>query len=315
MTGSRRTAAAARRAPLDLGITGGRVPTAPSTVYERRDGRLAARSDQLAVEEPLEIRLLTPGEHAPDGRPVASTLSITMRTPGHDFELVAGFLLSEGVVASPGELRRIAYCLDRDLVPEQRYNVVTAELAGAPRRTVLERHVVTSSACGVCGSASIESVRLAGHPELGSGPVVGVDLLASLPELLSAGQRGFAATGGLHGAALVAPDATVLALREDVGRHNAVDKVVGWALLEDRVPLADVMLIVSGRISFEIVQKALQAGIPIVAAVSAATSLAVRLATETGMTLVGFVRGDRCTVYAGRERIVFSPQHVSKPSS
>lgn len=299
-------------APIDLRLTGGRVPTSPCTVHERREQGLAGRSDQLAVEEPLEVRLAAGEGHRPDGVPATSTLSITMRTPGHDFELVAGFLLSEGVVTCSEEIRRIAYCLDRELEPEQRYNVVTAELVGAPRRASAERHVVTSSACGVCGSSSIEAVRLAGHPELGAGPLIGATLLAQLPELLAAGQRGFAATGGLHGAALVTGDGEVLALREDVGRHNAVDKVIGWALLEGRLPLGDVVLVTSGRISFEIVQKALQAGIAFVAAVSAATSLAVRLAGDTGMTLVGFVRGERCTVYAGRQRITFPPQGAAR---
>jgi FdhD protein len=291
------------QAPASIGrrVTGGKVPTRPWTVYERRDGVLAPRSDLLAVEEPLEIRLGQTGDGA------ASTLSVTMRTPGHDFELVAGFLLGEGAISGVGDVKKIAYCLDGTLEPEQRYNVVTAELTVPPRRAGLERHVVTSSACGICGSASIDAVRLAGHPDLGAGPHIDVGFLAGLPLLLAGGQRGFAETGGLHGAALVAADGAVLALREDVGRHNAVDKVIGWALLNRRLPLVDVVLIVSGRVSFEIVQKALRAGVPVVAAVSAATSLAARLADEVGMTLVGFVRGERCTVYAGRQRISFDP--------
>ncbi len=292
------------RGAADLRVTAGRVPTSEWTVHERHGGALRARSDRLAVEEPLEIRIAS--RPAPGMASPRSTLSVTMRTPGHDFELVAGFLLSEGVVSGAGDLRTIAYCLDRDVEPDQRYNVVTAELDGEPRRAVPERNVVTSSACGVCGSASIESVTRRDHPRLGDGPSVGPALLARMPDLLASGQRGFAQTGGLHGAALVSASGDVLALREDVGRHNAVDKVVGWALLEGRLPLEDVALVVSGRISFEIVQKALQAGIAFVAAVSAATSLAARLAAETGMTLVGFVRGERCTVYAGRGRIAAS---------
>ena len=282
---------------------GARVPTASWTVYERRGGGLAGRSDELAVEEPLEVRLSCADVAAPGGRSV-STLSVTMRTPGHDVELVAGMLLGEGLVGSRSEIQRIVYCVDQTMDAEQRFNVVTAELVGPARRTVLERRVVTSSACGVCGSASVDAARLADHLPLGTGPAVGVDLLARLPDLLVAGQRGFAATGGLHGAALVASDGEVLVVREDVGRHNAVDKVVGWALLDGRVPLVDVVLVVSGRVSFEIVQKALQAGVAFVAAVSAATSLAARLADEAGMTLVGFVRGESVTVYAGRRRIV-----------
>jgi len=293
-------------ATLGLQITAGRVPTAPWTVHDGDGGSMRARADRLAVEEPLEIRLSAPVEDggAPASSLSVSTLSVTMRTPGHDFELVAGFLYSEGVVSGRADIRRIAYCLDRDSDPEQRYNVVTAELAGVARRTGLERHVLTSSACGVCGSASIESVRGRARPALGPGPLISWERLAALPELLASGQRGFAATGGLHGAAIVSASGHVIALREDVGRHNAVDKVVGRAMLDDRLPLDDVALVVSGRVSFEIVQKSLQAGIAFVAAVSAATSLAVRLACESEMTLVGFVRGERCTVYSGRERIV-----------
>jgi len=290
------------RVPRATTASGARVPTAPWTVFEPRDDGLAGRSDVLAVEEPLEVRLkwregLTETTHAP------STLSMTMRTPGHDVELVAGMLLAEGLIRSRDEVRRIVYCLDATSDQAQRFNVVTAELVGPPRRTVLERRVVTSSSCGVCGSASIDAARLEDHPPLGSGPAVGVEMLCRFPELLAAGQRGFAATGGLHGAALVDAAGDVLVLREDVGRHNAVDKVVGWALLAGRVPLPDAVLVVSGRVSFEIVQKALQAGIPFVAAVSAATSLAARLAQEVGMTLVGFLRGGRMTIYAGPERI------------
>lgn len=283
---------------LPLSITGGRVPTKSATVYEPKGPLLIGRTDQLAVEEPLEIRLVTPLG--------ASTLSITMRTPGHDFELVAGFLLSEGVVDGRDQIRKIAYCLDEDLDAEQRYNVVTAELIGEAGRASVERLVMTSSACGVCGSASIEAVRLAGFPELSDGPQIPFELLAQFPGRLRSGQRAFSATGGLHGIALIAPDGEVVCLREDVGRHNAVDKVVGWAMLQGRLPLSEMTLMVSGRISFEIVQKALRAGIPIVAAVSAATSLAVRLAEESGMTLVGFLRGESCAVYAGRSRILTS---------
>ena len=284
-----RTATAAK---LALNLTGGRVPTHPVTVYERRDGRLVGRADKLAVEEPLEIRVADP-----DG---VSTLSITMRTPGHDFELVAGFLLSEGVISSREDVRKIAYCLDEDLDEEQRYNVVTAELNVPSGRASIERLVLTSSSCGVCGSASIEAVRLCEHPPFGPGPIVPFDVLTSFPELLRSGQRAFESTGGLHGIGLMTAAGEVVALREDVGRHNAVDKVVGWALMNGLVPLSDLVLVVSGRISFEIVQKAVRAGIPFVAAVSAATSLAARLADDQGMTLVGFIRGERATVCAER---------------
>jgi len=292
---------------LPLQITGGRVPTFTTTVYEPRDDALVGRMDRLAVEEPLEIRLQV--RDAP-----ASTISITMRTPGHDFELVAGFLLTEGIVSSLEDIRKIAYCVDADLDEEQRYNVVTAELHHEPGRASIERLVMTSSACGVCGTASIESVRLAGHPPYGDGPYLDISVLRRFPELLNAGQRAFASTGGLHGVALISTDGEVLALREDVGRHNAVDKVLGWALLGKRMPLSSTCLFVSGRISFEIVQKAVRAGIPIIAAVSAATSLAAKLAQDRNLTLVGFLRGDRCTVYSGRERLLAAPaEHVASP--
>lgn len=280
---------------LPLAITGGRVPTKSATVYEPRGPLLIGRTDQLAVEEPLEIRLASATG--------TSTISITMRTPGHDFELVAGFLLSEGIVDGKDQIRKIAYCLDEDLDPEQRYNVVTAEIYGEAGRASIERLVMTSSACGVCGSASIEAVQLAGFPALGEGPHIEFEKLAEFPDRLRSGQRAFSATGGLHGIALITPEGEVMCLREDVGRHNAVDKVLGWSMLQGKLPLSEMTLMVSGRISFEIVQKALRAGIPIVAAVSAATSLAVRLAEETGMTLVGFLRGTSCAVYAGRSRI------------
>ena len=275
--------------------TGGPVPTATVTVYEPRNGALAGRPDRLAVEEPLEIRLA-----GPDG---ASTLSITMRTPGHDFELVAGFLLAEGVVQRKEDVRRIAYCLDPELDAEQRYNVVTAELNVAASPASLQRHVITSSACGVCGTTSVEAVRLCGHPELPAGTRSPSRCCAPSPSCCGPANGPSTRPAASTASRSSPPTGRCSALREDVGRHNAVDKVIGWALLDGRLPLGDVVLMVSGRISFEIVQKALRGGVPVVAAVSAATSLAARLATETGMTLVGFLRGDSCTVYAGRERI------------
>jgi FdhD protein len=265
-------------------------------VYTQKNGALVASPDHLAIEEPLEIRL-----DSPEG---PSTLSVTMRTPGHDFELVTGFLLAEGVVDRREDIRRVAYCMDPDLDTEQRFNVVTAELTVPPGRASVARHVLTSSSCGVCGSASIEAVRLGGHPTLPDGPKVSAAMISRFPGLLRAGQRAFASTGGLHGVALMSPAGDVLVLREDVGRHNAVDKVLGCALLDGGVALSESVLVVSGRISFEIVQKALRSGVPMVVAVSAATSLAARLAGEFGMTLVGFVRDDRFVVYAGRERII-----------
>ena len=288
----------ARPETLPTQVTGGRVPTFSVMVYQPRGDQLVGRPDKLAVEEPLQIRL-----GRPDG--TASTISITMRTPGRDFELVAGNLLSEGVISGLDDVRRIAYCLDSELDDEQRYNVVTADLVGEAGSASIERLVMTSSACGICGTATIDAVRAAGHPPIPDGFRLNIDVLRRFPDLLRAGQHAFGSTGGVHGVALISADGEVLALREDVGRHNAVDKVIGWALLEGRLPLSETSLFVSGRISFEIVQKAVRAGIPVVAGVSAATSLAAKLAADRNVTLIGFLRGDLCTVYAGRERVVF----------
>jgi FdhD protein len=228
-----------------------------------------------------------------------------MRTPGADFELVAGFLNNEGVISAKDELRRLSYCVDRDVDEDQRYNIVNVELARSawPQIDRLERHFLTTSACGVCGKASIESLRLRNVPNLGSGPALNTELVTSLPDKLRAAQGVFASTGGLHAAALFDSNGTLLALREDVGRHNALDKLIGWALMNGRPPLHDAIVMVSGRTSFEIVQKALVAGVPVVCAVSAPSSLAVSLAREFGMTLIGFLRGSRFNVYAGTERL------------
>jgi FdhD protein len=270
------------------------VRTASQLVWERSADGLARRPDQLAVEEPLEIRVSEKG--------TPRTLTVTMRTPGHDFELVAGWLLAEGAVDSPEGIRAIRYCTDPELDGEQRFNVVTADLAGdlAP---VAARRVLTSSSCGVCGTATIDALKMTGHPEIRDGQQLAWEVLAGLPVQLRSAQEAFESTGGLHGAALVGFDGTQLVVREDIGRHNAVDKVIGWALLEGHFPLSDTVLVVSGRTSFEIVQKALRAGIPMIAAISAASSLAQRMAEEGGLTLVGFLRGDRCTVYSHPERI------------
>jgi len=265
-------------------------------VFERRAEGLVRRPERLAVEEPLEVRLQSPVG--------ASTLGVTMRTPGSDMELVAGLLLAEGVIDGPDDVARLAYCVADDVTAEQRYNVVTATLRCPPRRAGRERAMLVSSACGVCGTASIEALQSAGHPPVGDGPQVALNWLALLPDQLRRQQRAFDATGSVHGAGLVRSGGErLLAVREDVGRHNAVDKVLGWAMLQRQLPMADGVLIVSGRVSFEIVQKALRAGVPVVVAVSGATSLAVDLAEQSNLTLVGFVRGERCTVYAGRQRL------------
>jgi FdhD protein len=246
--------------------------------------------DELAVEEPMEIRV--------DGQPVA----VTMRTPGNDFELAMGFCLTEGIVAAE-DLATIRYCADPTAV--QTYNLVDVRRR---RPEVvpdhLRRNVYTSSSCGMCGTASIDAVRARTGDVRGDTVSVTTALLADLPGRLGAGQRVFTRTGGLHAAGLFDAEGTLRCIREDVGRHNAVDKVIGWAALQGHLPLHGGVLMVSGRVAFEIVQKALTAAIPVVAAVSAPTSLAVAAAEQAGMTLAGFVRDGRCNVYTGSHRVV-----------
>jgi FdhD protein len=261
------------------------------------DGKMRIRPDTLATEEPMEIRLLA-GDHR-------QTVAVTMRTPGADFELAAGFLYGEGIVKSPDDIARISYCVDSDLDAAQQYNIVNVELRGGTEYDLrpLERHFYTTSACGVCGKASLEQLELRGCPVVGPGPEVSAETLYSLPEKLREAQGLFDATGGLHAAALFDQEGNLVALREDVGRHNATDKLVGWALLEGRLPLSGHIVMVSGRSSFEILQKCLTAGVPFVCAISAPSSLAVDVAREFGMTLVGFLRERRFNVYAGNERV------------
>ena len=263
------------------------------------DGKMRVRPDTLATEEPMEIRLLTGGER--------QTVAITMRTPGADFELAAGFLYGEGIVESTDDIAKISYCVDSDLDAAQQYNIVNVELRGGREYDLrpLERHFYTSSACGVCGKASLEQLELRGCPVALPGPEISAETLYSLPEKLREAQGLFDATGGLHAAALFDEECNLVALREDVGRHNATDKLVGWALLENRLPLSGHVVMVSGRSSFEILQKCLTAGVPFVCAISAPSSLAVDVAREFGMTLVGFLRERRFNVYAGQERVVF----------
>ena len=261
------------------------------------DGKMRVRPDTLATEEPMEIRLITGGER--------QTVAVTMRTPGADFELAAGFLYGEGIVKSPDDIAKSSYCVDSDLDAAQQYNIVNVELRGGREYDLrpLERHFYTSSACGVCGKASLEQLELRGCPVVPSGPEVSAETLYSLPEKLREAQGLFDATGGLHAAALFDAEGNLIALREDVGRHNATDKLVGWALLENKLPLAGHLVMVSGRSSFEILQKCLTAGVPFVCAISAPSSLAVDVAREFGMTLVGFLRDRRFNVYAGHERL------------
>ncbi len=261
------------------------------------DGRARVRPDSLATEEPMEIRLVSG-----DAR---QTVAVTMRTPGADFELAAGFLYGEGIVSSPEDIKKISYCVDPDLDAEQQYNIVNVELRGDRDYDLrsLERHFYTTSACGVCGKASLEQLELRGCPVIPSGPEVSAEVVYSLPEKLREAQGLFEATGGLHAAALFDAEGELVALREDVGRHNATDKLVGWALLEGRLPLSGQIVMVSGRSSFEILQKCLTAGVPIVCAVSAPSSLAVDVARQFNITLVGFLRGNRFNVYSGHERM------------
>lgn len=260
-------------------------------------GRARQRTDQIAAEEPMEIRLLAGDERR--------TVAVTMRTPGADFELAAGFLYAEGVIGERAQIRRISYCVDADVGLDQRYNIVNVRLhaANLPDLPSLERHFYTTSACGICGKASLEALEMRGCPKLPPGPTVESRTLGALPQRLRQGQGLFDDTGGLHAAGLFEPDGQLIVLREDVGRHNAVDKVVGWALLNDKLPLHGCILLVSGRASYEILQKSTVAGVPMVCAVSAPSHLAVAVAQTFGATLVGFLRDERFNVYAGIERI------------
>jgi FdhD protein len=263
-------------------------------------GRLEGMDD-LAIEEPLEIRL----DHLGPEGPEHQSLSVTMRTPGHDEELAVGLLATEGVIRGPGDLREAPA---RSPGPPGRANVVRIGLRDhvAVDLRRLERNFYTNSSCGVCGKASIEALRLQSPwpplPE-GSPPRVSASLLLRLPERVRAAQEVFETTGGLHASALFDGSGRLVLLREDVGRHNALDKVIGRALLDGLLPLRGHLLLLSGRISFELVQKAWMAGLPFVAAVGAPSSLAVDLAREAGMTLVGFLREGRFNVYSGAWRI------------
>jgi FdhD protein len=268
-------------------------------VREWEAGVSRTKTDYLAAEEPLEIRI---GD---------SPVSVTMRTPGHDRELAAGFLFTEGLLASRMDLVSLEVATaphveeGADDAPNAMNNAVVARLAvgAAPDLERLQRHFFASSSCGVCGKATIDAVRSRTLTAPNPNFRIAANVLATLPETLRESQDVFDRTGGLHGAALFDSNGKLLVAREDIGRHNAVDKVIGWALLEDRVPLSDVALLVSGRGGFEIVQKAVAAGVPVVACVSAPSSLAVQLAREMRQTLVGFLRGERFVVYSGEERI------------
>ncbi len=260
--------------------------TNPATVVRYRDRAWRSpEADEVAAEEPLEIRV--------EGNSVA----LVMRTPGDDRELAAGFALTEGIVRRRADIFEITACLTND---PSRGNAVDITLADPARfdATKLSRHLFSSSSCGICGKATI-SAAMQQFPAIGDAPQVAARVLLDLPEKLRAAQETFARTGGLHACALFDPQGNLLLLREDVGRHNALDKLIGHELFEERLPLGDRILLLSGRVSFEMVQKALAAGIAIIAAISAPTSLAVDFAQANNQTLIGFLRGETLNVYAG----------------
>jgi len=275
-------------------------PTTRVDVVRVENGQARPARDVVAGEEPMEIRIVAGGRRA--------SVAVTMRTPGHDFELAAGFLFAEGVVTGRDQIAQVRYCAD---APErQRYNVVNVHLrSGAlPDVARLERHFVISSACGVCGKAHLDALAARCDPPLApasaatSGPRLSIETVASLPGTLRSAQTLFDATGGLHAAGLFTADGELVAVREDVGRHNALDKLIGWTVLEG-VPREKLVLCVSGRASYELLQKTAAAGVRVFAAVSAPSSLAIDVARRFGVTLIGFVRPGRCNVYAGEERL------------
>ncbi|QYN19529.1 formate dehydrogenase accessory sulfurtransferase FdhD [Amycolatopsis sp. DSM 110486] len=268
--------------------------TSRRRVFRVVGGELTMRPDTLSAEEPLEIRV------------AGKALTITMRTPGSDFDLAAGFLVGEGIVHQGADIAGIRYCAGATVDGSNTYNIVDVVLrAGVPPPDPsMERNFYTTSSCGLCGKASLDAVRTTLRWPVTADPLaVGPEVLTGLPDALRAAQKVFDRTGGLHAAGLFDAAGELLCVREDVGRHNAVDKVVGWAAREGRLPLTGTMLMVSGRASFELVQKAAMAGIPLLAAVSAPSSLAVELAEEVGLTLVGFLRGSSMNVYTRADRL------------
>jgi FdhD protein len=273
------------------------APSERVRILDVRPGVSSERDDEAAAEEPLEIRVIPGVESA------AYRIAVTMRTPGSDFELAAGFLVSEGLLTAPDDVARMAYCTDPG--EPQQHNIVNVVLAGGVRfdRERFRRNVYTTSSCGICGKAAIEQVHtLVPNPPVGRFRISS-EVLTSLPDRISHAQRVFDRTGGLHAAALFRPEGELLLLREDVGRHNAVDKVVGHRFLDRKLPDSNSILLVSGRAGFELVQKAAVAGIPFLAAIGAPSSLAVALAREQGMTLVGFLREGRFNLYSGPGRV------------
>jgi len=269
--------------------------TTGARVYRVESGVAEPRPDELATEEPLEIRLIQEGRRR--------TVAVTMRTPGADAELALGFLFAEGVIRRREEVLRVQPCAEPG---EACANIIEVELADGlpePELAGLERHFFATSSCGVCGKAGLEALTLRVTEAIPPGPEISPGLIATLPDRLRESQGLFTVTGGLHAAALFDTEGELLAVREDVGRHNALDKLIGWALGEDLLPLNRFLVLVSGRSSYEILQKCLVAGVPVICAVSAPSSLAVELANRFGLTLIGFLRGDRFNVYSGAERV------------
>ena len=255
---------------------------------------ITTRPETLVVEEPLELRVN------------GAAITVTMRTPGSDVELAQGFLLTEGVVGQRDDIARVEYCRGAGPDGANTYNVLDVTLAPGVSMPDIDvtRNFYTTSSCGVCGKGSIDAVRTISRHSPGDDPtVVASETLSAMPDQLRSAQRVFASTGGLHGAALFDADGTMLVVREDIGRHNAVDKVIGWAVEHGRIPLTGTVLLVSGRASFELTQKAVMAGIPVLAAVSAPSSLAVDLASQAGLTLVAFLRGESMNVYTRPDRV------------
>ena len=249
--------------------------------------------DRLVTEEPMEIRVQGPGQ-------AAAPVTVTMRTPGHDFELAVGFCISEHVVERSEDVASVAYCLRGDA--PQEYNVVTVTTRTPVDLEAHRRNFVSNASCGLCGKTTLDQVEAA-CPVVTSGLRVPASALTAMPAALRSGQAVFDATGGVHASGCFTPGGDLRVVREDVGRHNAIDKVIGWAALAGALPLSDTVCIVSGRVSFEIVQKAAMAGIPVVGAVSAPSSLAVQTADRLGVTVVGFLRGERFNVYSHTERV------------
>jgi FdhD protein len=279
-----------RNTPLRRPVTGAQVLTI--------DGGVATpHRDRLATEEPMEIRVQGRGQEP-------EAFAVAMRTPGNDFELAVGLCRTEGVVNAPGDVDTIAYCVATEAGerPEQQYNIVTVRLRRPVADDLRERRYLANSSCGICGKAALDEVEVRCDP-VGAGPRVAASVVRSLPEQLGTHQRVFDQTGGLHAAARFSATGELVAVREDVGRHNALDKLIGHAFLAGELPLGEQVLLVSGRVSFELVQKAAVAGIPVLCAISAPSSLAVAAAERFGQTIVGFLRGSRFNVYTHPERI------------